>query len=234
MSSLLPPQNKSELFSRIQKIIVESPHKLPGKGFGGTGGPGMYLQILLGLQVDNRDIPDSMGWEVKTYSKRTNFITLFHKEPHPQGVVKYLVKSFGWLDNKRRKSFRHTIAGSSDRFTIIGGAGKILVSPKGTSDGPIPYWTEDDILGAAGAKLRRLLLVRYKKLGDEITYDRAFIYETLTLSKFIEQVSNGTVLIDFDAREMKPGSNSLRNHGTKFRVSPNDIHKLYATTEQIC
>jgi hypothetical protein len=218
---------------RIQKIIRESPHILPETGFGGTGGPGMYLQILLGLQVDNRDIPDSMGWEVKTYSRRTNFITLFHKEPHPQGVVKYLVKQFGWLDSQGRKSFRHTIAGNSDRFTVLGGAGKIIVSPKESSDGPIPYWTEDDILGAAGAKLRRLLLVRYLKSGKEITYDQAFIFETLTLSRFIEQVNNGTVKIDFDAREMKPGSNTLRNHGTKFRVSPNDIQKLYATTEQI-
>ena len=234
MNSLIPPKNKGELFSRIYKIINESPHDLPEKGFGGTGGPGMYLQVLLGLQVDNRDIPDSMGWEVKTYSKRTNFITLFHKEPHPKGVVKYLVKNYGWLDSQGRKSFRHTIAGSSDRFKVIGGAGKIIVSPLESSDGPIPYWTEDDILGAAGAKLRRLLLVRYSKSGDEIIYDRAFIFETLTLSKFIEQVSSGTVLIDFDAREITPESNSLRNHGTKFRVSPNDIKKLYAITEQIC
>lgn len=229
-----PPQNKKELFARIRKIINKSPHILPVQGFGGSGGPGMYLQVLLGLQVDNRDIPDSMGWEVKTYSNRTNFITLFHKEPHPQGVVKHLVKNFGWIDKYGRKSFRHTIAGSSDRFSVIGGAGKIIVIPKDTSDGPIPYWTDDDILGAAGAKLRRLLLVRYSKSGKEISYSRAFIYETLTLSRLIEQVSNGTVLIDFDAREMMPGSNSLRNHGTKFRVSPNDIHKLYATYEQIC
>lgn len=229
-----PPQNQNQLFTRTKHIVENGPYELPNEGFGGSGGPGMYLEHLLGLTVGNRDIPDSFGWEVKSYSKRTNFITLFHKEPNPSGITKLMVKHYGWRDNKGRLSFRHTISGSSDRFLILYENNKIIVLPKGSTEGPIAYWTEDDILGAAGAKLRRLLLVRYSKLKDLVNYDQAEIYETLTLSKFIDQVVNGTIKIDFDAREKVPGSNTLRNHGTKFRVSPKDIHKLYAKTEDIC
>ena len=44
----------------------------------------------------------------------------------------------------------------------------------------------------------------------------------------------GTVKIDFDAREAKPGSKGLRNHGTKFRISPDDICRIYAKKERLC
>jgi len=46
------------------------------------------------------------------------------------------------------------------------------------------------------------------------------------------EVVKGVVKIDFDVREMKPGSKGLRNHGTKFRVAPDDMCKLYAKKER--
>ena len=97
----------------------------------------------------------------------------------------------------------------------------------------IPYWTEDDILSAAGAKLRRLVLVRGKRNGQEVSFDRIDCFENLQLSFFIYEVVTGCVKIDFDARESTPGSKGLRNHGTKFRVSPNDICRLYAKKERL-
>ena len=38
--------------------------------------------------------------------------------------------------------------------------------------------------------------------------------------------------IDFDAREMTPNSVGLRNHGTKFRVAPENITQLYIKKER--
>ena len=58
--------------------------------------------------------------------------------------------------------------------------------------------------------------------------------ENLQLSFFIWEVVAGTVKIDFDAREAKPGSKGLRNHGTKFRISPDDICRIYAKKERFC
>jgi hypothetical protein len=42
----------------------------------------------------------------------------------------------------------------------------------------------------------------------------------------------GTTAIDFDCREAKPGSSALRNHGTKFRVAPKDVCRLYMKKER--
>jgi hypothetical protein len=98
----------------------------------------------------------------------------------------------------------------------------------------IPYWTSDDILSAAGAKLRRLVLVRGERTGQIVTYNMVEIYENLQLTFFLAEVCNGTVKIDFDVREMKPGSKGFRNHGTKFRVEPGDVCRLYAKKERLC
>lgn len=230
----VPPQNRRELFKLTKDIVMNSPHNIPeNSGYGGSGGPGMYLEHLLGLTMGNRDIPDSLGWELKTYSQRTNYITLFHKEPRPRGIVNYLVKNFGWIDKNERLSFRHTISRKTDRFEIVDDVGQITIRSLIDPTGPVPYWTDDDILGSAGAKLRRLLLVRYSLSGNQVSYDQVMAYEGFAISQFKEQVVNGTVLIDFDAREARPGSVGLRNHGTKFRISPNDIYRLYEKKEKI-
>ncbi len=205
---------------------------MPDKRYQGTGAPGIYLEDLLGLTTGSKDIPDAIGWELKYYTNQTNLITLFHKEPQPAGVMRYMVSKYGWKDKQGRLSFRHTISGRSDRFRVDGDAGQVIVRPlKG--NGPTPYWTEDDILSAAGAKLRRLVLVKGVRKGQAIIYDRVDIYETLQLSYFIYEVIIGSVKIDFDVREAKPGSKGLRNHGTKFRIAPQDICRIYAKKDRL-
>lgn len=227
-----PPKTKKELFARLIEIVQHGAYTMPTKRYSGTGAPGLFLENLLGLVTGSLDIPDSLGWELKFHSPGTNLITLFHKEPRPAGIVRYLVSRFGWKDKYGRLSFRHTIAGKSDRFRVDADAGQITVRPlKG--DGPIPYWTDDDILNAAGAKLRRLVLVRGSRKGQTVTYDRIDVFENLSLSSFLYEVVRGTILIDFDAREAKPGSRGLRNHGTKFRVAPDNVCRLYAKKERI-
>ena len=205
---------------------------MPATKYSGTGGPGLYLEDLLGLTTGSKDIPDALGWELKWYTPKTNLITLFHKEPKPQGVVRYLVSRFGWKDKHGRLSFRHTIEGQSDRFRVDADANQVVIRPlKG--NGTIPYWTEDDLLSAAGGKLRRLVLVMGSRSGQKVRYERVDCFENLQLSFFIYEVVRGTVKIDFDAREMRPGSKGLRNHGTKFRVAPDDICRLYSKKERL-
>lgn len=231
LESIIPPKAKKELLERVTEIVQHGVYEMPVR-YGGTGGPGTYLEHLLGLTTGNKDIPDSLGWELKFYSKKTNLITLFHKEPQPTGIVGYLVRKHGWIDKLGRKSFRHTIAGKSDRFKVEGNSGQVIVRPL-AGNGPVPFWTDDDILSAAGAKLRRLVLVRGEKIGQTARYDRVDIFENLQLSFFIYEVVRGTIKIDFDAREASPGSKGLRNHGTKFRVEPDNVCRLYAKKERI-
>lgn len=228
----MPPTTKKELFAKLAEIVKHGEYQMPEKRYAGTGAPGIFLEDLLGLTTGNKDIPDSLGIEIKFYTRDTNLITLFHKEPQPEGAVGYMVKRYGWKDKQGRQSFRHTIAGKSDRFQVVSDGDQIIVRRIG-GNGVVPRWTRDDILSAAGAKLRRLILVRGVRKGQAVTYDRVDWFENLQLTYFLYEVVGGTVKIDFDAREAKPGSKGLRNHGTKFRVAPEDICRLYAKKERL-
>ena len=110
---------QNELFLRIKKVIKAGWHDIPNKiGYLGTGAPGNYLEELLGIKVNNKDTPDSDGWEVK-FSSGSALLTLCHKDPKPKGIINQLVKECGWKDEKGRISFRHTIAGKTERGFIV-------------------------------------------------------------------------------------------------------------------
>lgn len=227
-----PPRSKKELFSRMRGVIAHDWYDIPDeKAYNGTGGAGCFLEALLGARAGKSDIPDSTGWEIKTYTKQTNLVTLFHKEARPENIMRHMVRKWGWNDAKGRKSFRHTISGKSDRFIVENDSNQVVVRSL-TANGPVPYWTHDDLLNAA-SKLRRLLLVKAHRSVKRVKFSEAHAFENFKVSDFIYEMTRGTVCIDFDAREATAGSGGLRNHGTKFRVHPRDIYKLYASKQPL-
>ena len=78
------PTTRKELIAQLIEIIRHGEYKMPEKRYVGTGAPGIFLEDLLGLTTGNKDIPDTLGFELKWYTKQTNLITLFHKEPQPE------------------------------------------------------------------------------------------------------------------------------------------------------
>lgn len=223
-----PPATKTQLLARLREIIGAGwlTMEAGNPRYNGTGGPGNFLEDLLGLTTGNQDIADCIGWEVKFFTPRTNLITLFHKEPEPPGILRYMVSKHGWKDKYGRLSFRHTIVGESDRFVVVDDAGTIIVRPlKG--NGPVPSWSHDTLLNIAGGKLRRLVAMQGQRQGASVKFDHADLYENMHLTKLARNLENGTIAIDFDVREMTAGSKGLRNHGTKFRVSPERLSSLY-------
>jgi len=222
----LLPANKKELFERLRGVIQYGWYNMPLK-YGGTGGPGMFLENLLGKTSDNQSFSDTTGWEVKSYTGKTHLITLFHKEARPERIMRDMVSKYGWKDKKGCLSFRHTIQGESDRFRVVDDSNQVFVRPLAVKSGGNPCWTHDDLLNAA-AKLRKVLLVKAERRKQKVRFYQADCFEDFALSCFIWELVRGTVAIDFDAREAKPGSVGLRNHGTKFRVSPDNMCRLYA------
>lgn len=229
-----PPHSRKELFARMKALIAHGPYNMPeGSRYNGSGAPGLFLEDLLGTTAGSHDIPDAVGWELKWHSERTSLITLFHKEADgPEAIMRYMVRRYGQKDSKGRLSFRHTIRGRSDRFKVDTDTGQVIIRPlKG--NGPVPYWTHEELIAAAGAKLRRLLLVKGERKKQRVRFLYADAYQTFHLADFIYEMIRGSIAVDFDCREAKPGSDGLRNHGTKFRVAPNAICRLYLKKKRI-
>jgi len=91
----------------------------------------------------------------------------------------------------------------------------------------VAWWDSNELVGIASAKLRNILYVNAEALPDgRIKFTEAQIFETFAPLNFIRALNEGTVAIDFDARS-NPNKNSIRNHGTKFRIRERDILKIY-------
>lgn len=234
----MSPPHQRVLFDRIIELIGRGWQTLPSE-YRGTGAPGVFLEAQLGLQrgPNPEDWPDAHGWELKWHTARTQYMTLFHKTPdNSPEIMRYMVQRYGKTDAQGRRSFRHTIRPTSKApgqiFLPHYDAGLLVVRPKG-GNGPVPRWSEQALLGAVGSKLRRLIAVKGEKKGCEVRFLQADAYQEFSLTDFIAEVLRGVIMIDFDCREKRPGSTALRDHGTKFRIAPEQICRLYMDKSRI-
>ena len=226
----MPTRNVREL---LNDVLAEGKHEIPpDQGFEGTGAPGLYLEHLLGLRTSNVDVPDAGAWEVKYTSGRA-LTTLFHKDPYPRGkAIRYIINRWGWIGKNKLQSFRHTICGESADFHVVDDANSIWV--RRTRDDDIsPYWPHDELVTAFARKLGNLILVKgsYSRKRRVVRYDSAELLSGAKTTQLIRSIANGLICIDFDAYIRANGS--IRNHGTKFRIRPDDIRRLYARRQPV-
>ncbi len=230
------PKTSSAAFKEIKRIIDMGWMPIPDKkSYRGHGAPGRLLEHLLGIDENNSDSPDLYDWEVKFHGGNS-LLTMFHKDPEPRGIIRFMVHEHGWLDDKGRISFRHTIAGRTNRgFYVVNEVDRVVVRHD-TKDTVVPHWKHNTLLNAAGAKLRRLIVVdgEVKHHPEkQVRYKSATAYWDINLTGFCDALEKGHVWIDFDARTKEGEGSAIRNHGTKFRVKIGDISKLYSYSHKI-
>lgn len=95
---------------------------------------------------------------------------------------------------------------------------------------PQPYWGFSDLQSKLRTKLLNSFFVQAevkKKDGFELyKYSRVTMLREFSFSKFLTELDNGNVLVDFDAR-------TRHNHGTKFRLRQDFLPKLYAESHVV-
>lgn len=89
---------------------------------------------------------------------------------------------------------------------------------------PQPYWGFDDLANKAGTKLLNCFYVQAEvKKQDRkefYNYSKVMMLQKFSFDGFLNQIEEGNILIDFDAR-------TGHNHGTKFRMRQNCLPNLY-------
>lgn len=95
---------------------------------------------------------------------------------------------------------------------------------------PQPYWGFDDLSNKAGTKLINCFFVQAESKTENgieyFHYKKIMMLKKFSFDKFLDQIENGNILIDFDAR-------TGHNHGTKFRMRQNCLPFLYEETKEI-
>ncbi|KAA6347311.1 hypothetical protein EZS27_005228 [termite gut metagenome] len=89
---------------------------------------------------------------------------------------------------------------------------------------PQPYWGFDDLASKAGTKLLNCFYVQAdvkKENGKEYYwYNQVMMLQKFSFEGFLQEIENGNILVDFDAR-------TGHNHGTKFRLRQHRLPNLY-------
>lgn len=230
------PRSGAASFRKITDILRTGTWEFPATGnYGGNGGPGRLLEDLLDIRENNADSPDLADWEVKFHGGRS-LLTLFHKEPMPRGIINTMVNDYGWDDEQGRISFRHTIGGESPRgFRVVNEADRITIRNSQHPDRAEPYWLHNTLFNAFSAKLRRLIVVDGEMLTEprRVLYSAATAYWEPDIRNLSQAIADGVFLIDFDARTKGARGTTIRNHGTKFRIKPENLARVYTHTQVI-
>jgi len=168
------------------------------------------------------------GWNHKESGKKypeneMSFRQTIHgKSPSDRG---FMVK----IDRKNRKvliSFDYTKVSENQRDWLKSVENRIGL---GELD-PQPYWRFDDLEHKAGTKLLNCFYVQAEvKKEDErefYKYSKVMMLQKFNFEAFLQELENGNILVDFDAR-------IGHNHGTKFRLRQNCFPNLYETATLI-
>lgn len=231
---------RNNLINEIRGVIHTGPHPCSSKA---DGRAGLVLEQLLGIAGGNHAVADAVGFELKTSITPNTPVTLFHKEPLPKGSTTKLVHQFGWPATYMKdgldypvKSFRATIYGSwtsqhqQVQLKVSANHEKVSII---SNDLEIAHWNSNNLIALASQKLKNMMLVFAQDNGNgTVSYTSANLLENFQPLAFLTALQNGIVAIEWDART-HPNKDSVRNHGTKFRIKERDLHHIYTDSTLI-
>lgn len=213
------------------------------------GGLGNTLEDLLGIVENNLKTPDFKNFEIKSQRELTNsLLSLFSKSPsHPRQANTYIRTQFGVVRDTNfpnNNKFYATI--NAKRESIIYEKYKIKVDVdtknqkiyfvikdlKNVQLNEEIYWNFED-LEKASKKLKSLMFVGIEEdksvNPNKIHFKSAKIYDDFCFDKFVDSLEKGYIFIDFRIGVYNSGSKigKTHDHGTGFRISPNNLNLIY-------
>ena len=237
-----------------QKIITEF-KRIKAKGYLKSNrkhntGIGKTFEDYLGVDENNIKEPDFAGFEVKSQRVETSsYLTLFTKSPsYPRGANTILRDSYGEIypQNPNLKKLHTSIF--SNRYNSYKGQygfkikndrtnKRLLLSVKDLSTKSI---VNEDVFRTYPA-IDKCITTKFKALfyvnadtkieggAEHFHYTSATIYLNPALSKFLDLVDAGKLMVDIRIGSYKSGRNfgKTHDHGTGFRIRPIDLTSLY-------
>lgn len=211
---------------------------------------GLTLEYQLESTGGDFNIPDFYEIEIKAIRQyRFANITLFNSGPDGKYVTptQWLSENFGYPDKdyKNTKVFKGDVYANKNNaigrfFTyklkvdrnqkriilqIYNSYGKLLNSDL--------YWDFDSLEEKITRKLKKIAIFEFsKKIVDNIYYYKyttCNIYRYTNFERFLKCVENGIIYVTFNTGVNKSGPyiGKFSDHGTAFRVSKNNICKMF-------
>ncbi len=170
-------------------------------------------------------------------------LTLFTKAPLPSRINRQLVEKFGH-PAKHGKKVLHTTVNAVSKNNLYGKPAFIVLVQRTRielvhddyGDLPTPYWNSIDLEKAFNRKYPQNLLYvkadcRGRGRAEEFHYNEAWLMSGFSFPRFIELLVSGQILIDIRLGQYPDGR--LHDHGTGFRVMPDNLDMCFNKREQI-
>lgn len=223
--------------------------------FKGSGAAGSTFESLIGKPVENSENPDFMGIEIKTHKKTGKFpMTLFRATPiGPHDYeIKHLVENFGTVDqnfNDRNKlggtvsSQRKTKFSDNVYFKLKvdekeKAVNLLVYNDKDEIIYDKPYWTFDTLKKKLSQKLNILCYIeterKYENGQVYFKYTNINFYYLKEFNNFINLLKNGIITVTFCVYRYTKGNKlgEIYDHGTCFRIYPNNLERLFYEYKQ--
>ena len=240
----MAPQNLNDFVEKFKKICEKGWIQTHREG---TTGVGKTLEDLLEIKENNIDGPDFANYELKAMRINANsLLTLFTKALEPRGINKKILSTYGYSSDTYQNDNKvlHTTL-YANRYTSINNSNKKLkiscninkISIVDENNIEAAYWTKEYLEKAflKKYKYRLIHVYAYSKFNEnnkeEFLYNAAFEMYNFNFETFKKLLENGKIAIDIRIGQYSTGK--IHDHGTGFRISENDIPKLFTTINQI-
>ena len=209
----------------------------------GTTGIGKTIEDLLGIEENNIPGPNAEMIELKSARKNViSMLTLFTKSPLPRKANSVLLQRYGYksLKGTRKKELHTTVNALGYNklkgkyvFKINAEEDRIcLVNPQNEILG---YWDKETLKKYFERKLPELLYVKAetKDCGsnEKFWFNEAWLLSGFNFNNFVNLLKRGIILIDIRIGQYPDGRS--HDHGTGFRVFPNQLDLCFQHREKI-
>ena len=245
--------NKEKMIARFQEVKAMGWVKSRRRN---NTGIGKTFEDYVGVDENNIDEPDLFGFEIKAHREESSsYVTLCTKAPtFPKRANAYLLNSFGSPNEENPMIKRlHTSMFAEHQNTHMGKYAFNLNNNPNTKEVRIEVYDlltgelldnqcgyKYEVLEKIFAqKLKNLFYVsaerRFQDDVEEFHYTQADIYLQPSFRKFLELLDQGIIMYDIRMGSYQSGKNigKPHDHGSGFRIKPQDLPLLYAEHETI-
>lgn len=241
-------QTYDQLLVKLQQVGKQGWVRTHRKG---PTGIGKTIEDLLGIRENNVPGPDGDKIELKSARKGVkSMLTLFTKSPDSYGANSLLLSKFGYYSYSGSPTKElHTTLNAVDYNTLRGRQGlKVavgtdqvnIVSMNGGRETAECSWSREVLMEAFDRKLPRLLYVKAQHRGrgdtEEFWFDEAHLLRGFSFENFGRQLQQGKILVDIRIGQWPPGhpqAGQPHDHGTGWRVFPDNLDLCFASSERV-
>lgn len=245
--------NKENMIAHFHK--VQSMGWIKSRRRNNTG-IGKTFEDYVGVVENNLDEPDLFGFEIKSHREESSsYVTLCTKSPSfPEGANAYLLDKFGSPneDNPIVKRL-HTSMFADHKNTHVGKYAFKLNNDRKAKEVRIEVYdlkTQKLLDSSCGYsysvlekifanKLKNLFYVsaerRYHGRVEEFNFTQAEIYLNPSFDKFLQLIDEGKIMYDIRMGSYQSGVSigKPHDHGSGFRIKPQDLPLLYSNYEKV-